>query len=265
MRRKPERLNKFNTCVLKDAVAGKQLPTSGRSIFDLLQYVYENGGARKVILKQPPLSVLGEMTPRRFLSFLGKCFESELEEEEPRVRPITLKHFFEEPPEKPRTSKRFHPLKNALFLCLNLHLKLPGWVLFGLGKTALALLINQKPRTGRHTSFDARLKQLFYDFRRWETVEEIRENGSPRVPGRKMSLNEAIEEAADVLKGTWEGAEADAVRKSYFKVKKNWVRDCLATTAFRFDVAICRRDRKLLRQATIYMENYHARLRKGLT
>jgi hypothetical protein len=233
------------------------------STFDLLQYVYENGGARKVIVKQPPPSSLGEVTPQRFLGVLEELLESQMEEE-PRVRPITLKRFSEESLEKPGTLEKMNPLRSALFLCLNLQLELPGWVLFGLGESALALVCNQKPRTGRHTSLDARLDQLAYDFQRWETVEEIRENGSPRARGRKMSLNEAIEEAPEVLKGTRVRAGADAVRKSYFKVKKNWVRYCLTATALRFDVAVCERDRNLLRRATIIMENYHARLRKGL-
>lgn len=251
-------------CILKNAVAGKkQPPPSGSSTFDLLQYVYENGGARKVIVKQPPPPSLGAVAPQRFLGVLEELFESQLEEES-RVRPITLKQFLEESPEKPETLDKMDPLGHALFLCLNLHLELPDWIFFGLGESALALVCNQKPRTGRHTSLNARLDQLTYDFQRWETVEEIWENGSPRARGRKMSLNDAIEEAPEVLKGTRVRAGADAVRKSYFKVKKNWVRYCLTATALRFDVAVCERDRNLLRRATTIMENYHARLRKGL-
>ncbi len=265
MRRKPERFNIWKMCVLKNAVASKKRsPPSGMSTFDLLQYVCENGGARKVIVKQPPPPSLKAVAQQQqFLSGLEELFESQLEEE-PRVRPITLKHFFEEPPEKPGTLDKMNPLGRALFLCLNLHLELPDWVLFGLGESALALVCNQNPRTGRHTSLDARLDQLTYDFQRWQTVAEIRENGSPRTRGRKMNLPETIEEAAEMLKGTRVGAGADAVRKSYFKVKKNWVWYFFAMIALNFDAAACKRDRNLLRQVTINMENYYATLRKGL-
>ena len=265
MRRKPERFNIWKMCVLKNAVAGKkQPPPSGMSTFDLLQYVCENGGARKVIVKQPPPPSLEAVArQQQFLGVLEELFESQLEEE-PRVRPITLKQFFEESPEKPGTLEKMNPLGRALFLCLNLHLELPDWVLFGLGESALALVCNQKPRTGRHTSLDARLDQLTYDFQRWQTVTEIRENGSPRTPGRKMNLPEAIEEAAEMLKGTRVRAGTDAVRKSYFKVKKNWVWYFFAMIRLNVDAAVCERDRNLLRQVTINMENYYATLRKGL-
>ncbi len=175
MRRKPERFNIWKMCSLKNAVAGKkQPPPSGMSTFDLLQYVCENGGARKVIVKQPPPPSLEAVArQQQFLGVLEELFESQLEEE-PRVRPITLKQFFDESPEKPGTLDKMNPLGRALFLCLNLHLELPDWVLFGLGESALALVCNQKPRTGRHTSLDARLDQLTYDFQRWETVRTTR-------------------------------------------------------------------------------------------
>ncbi len=70
-------------------------------------------------------------------------------------------------------------LGRALFLCLNLHLELPDWVLFGLGNSGFALVCNQKPRTGRHTSLGARLDQLIYDFQRWERPSRRFERTAP--------------------------------------------------------------------------------------
>lgn len=296
MGRTPKRFNILNRCVWKKPGTGeKPLPRpTGGSLLDLLQYVCENGGVRKVIAKQSPRS-LRKMTPQEFLSVLGKYFESARDEwprtrsvlrdlleeppiwpislkrslEEPTIRPITVEDFLKEPTKKPRSAQKAYPGRCALTLCLNLHLELPDWVLEGLSEDALEPIFNQEPWTGRHTSLDVRLNQLTCDFRRWEAVEEIREKGSPHAPGCKMTVNDAIEAAGELLQGTWAGSKknitnADAVRKSYFRVRKNWVRYGLAATAFRVGAAKGRRDPDLLRQATSSMKNFHAKLRKGL-
>lgn len=310
MGRTPKRFNILNRCVWKKPAPGeKPLPRpTGGSLLDLLQYVCENGGVRKVIAKQSPRS-LRKMTPQDFLSVLGKYFESARDEwprtrsvfrdllkespiwpislkrslEEPTIRPITveyflkkstiqrdrLKRFLEESTKKPQSAQKAYPGRCALTLCLNLHLELPDWVLEGLSEDALEPIFKQEPWTGRHTSLDVRLNQLTCDFRRWEAVEEIREKGSPHAPGCKMTVNDAIEAAGELLQGTRAGskkniANADAVRKSYFRVRKNWVRYGLAATAFRVSAAKGRRDPDLLRQATSSMKNFHAKLRKRL-
>ena len=106
-------------------------------------------------------------------------------------------------------------LLDALIWCADTGLRLPDWVLQALARRARAALSGRTPPKGRgrHASPLTRQRQLEADYGRFEAVQECLERGYKWV--------DAFERAVELLEGTSDAAGSEAIRKSYFKVKRN--------------------------------------------
>ena len=91
---------------------------------------------------------------------------------------------------------------------------LPRWALSALAKEYVAQLRGEKlhERMGRHASILEEHKRRHVDYSRFEAVEGAREHG--------FSRSDAFEKAVELCEGAPDEAETDAIRKSYFKVKR---------------------------------------------
>lgn len=110
-------------------------------------------------------------------------------------------------------------LYSVVKYCIGNKLEVPEWAQKGAEMVALARLMNPTPRTGRHVSREVRAHDHMCDIERWEAVEEIRAH----KPGRRMSLEDVFYEAAAELAQRFSKDKhgSDAVRRSYFRVKKD--------------------------------------------
>jgi hypothetical protein len=107
-------------------------------------------------------------------------------------------------------------LIDAVIYCNELadHVELPRWALSALAKEYIGQLKDEKlpARMGRHASILEEHKRRHIDYSRFEAVEGAREHG--------FSRSAAFEKAVELCEGTPAKADTDAMRKSYFKVKR---------------------------------------------